>query len=52
RFDTSDDTVMEDESNQGRMIAEMDKDDAVVLMDEKEEDKKVEEAKVVESTQV
>nr|GFA64505.1 hypothetical protein [Tanacetum cinerariifolium] len=34
------------------MVAEMDKDDAVVLMDDKEEDKKVEEAKVVESTQV
>nr|GEV29430.1 hypothetical protein [Tanacetum cinerariifolium] len=48
RVDTSDDTVMDDESNQGRMIAEIDKDDAVVLMDEKEEDKKVEEAKVVE----
>nr|GEV67278.1 hypothetical protein [Tanacetum cinerariifolium] len=29
----------------GRMIDEMDKDDVVVLMDEKEEDKKVEEAK-------
>nr|GEV93940.1 hypothetical protein [Tanacetum cinerariifolium] len=29
----------------GRMIAEMDKDDDVVLMDDKEEDKKVEEAK-------
>nr|GFC81526.1 hypothetical protein [Tanacetum cinerariifolium] len=34
------------------MIAEIDKDDAVVLMDDKEEDKKVEEAKVVESAQV
>nr|GEZ86583.1 hypothetical protein [Tanacetum cinerariifolium] len=45
RVDTSDDTVMDDESNQGRMIAEMDKDDVVVLMDDKEEDKKVEEAK-------
>nr|GEV09495.1 hypothetical protein [Tanacetum cinerariifolium] len=52
RVDTSDDTVMDDESNQGRMIDEMDKDDAVVLMDEKEEDKKVEEAKVDESAQV
>nr|GEU97435.1 hypothetical protein [Tanacetum cinerariifolium] len=31
--------------NKGRMIAEMDKDDVVVLMDDKEEDKKVEEAK-------
>nr|GEX65384.1 hypothetical protein [Tanacetum cinerariifolium] len=35
----------DDESNQERMIVEMDKDDAVVLMDDKEEDKKVEEAK-------
>nr|GEZ36367.1 hypothetical protein [Tanacetum cinerariifolium] len=52
RVDTSDDTMMDDESNQGRMIDEMDKDDAVVLMDEKEEDKKVEEAKVDESAQV
>nr|GEV37746.1 retrotransposon protein, putative, unclassified [Tanacetum cinerariifolium] len=51
RVYTSDDTVMDDESNQGRMIDEMDKDDAVVLMDEKEEDKKVEEAKVDESAQ-
>nr|GEV97132.1 hypothetical protein [Tanacetum cinerariifolium] len=48
RVDTSNDTVMDDESNQERMIAEMDKDDAVVLMDDKEVDKKVEEAKVVE----
>nr|GEZ71109.1 hypothetical protein [Tanacetum cinerariifolium] len=52
RVDTSDDTVMDDESNQGRMINEIDKDDAVVLMDEQEEDKKVEEAKVDESAQV
>nr|GEU85384.1 putative ribonuclease H-like domain-containing protein [Tanacetum cinerariifolium] len=48
RVDTFDDTVMDNESNQGRMIAEMDTDDAVVLMDDKEEDKKVEEAKVDE----
>nr|GEU96219.1 putative ribonuclease H-like domain-containing protein [Tanacetum cinerariifolium] len=45
RVDTFDDTIMDDESNQERMIVEMDKDDAVVLMDDKEEDKKVEEAK-------
>nr|GEY42527.1 hypothetical protein [Tanacetum cinerariifolium] len=49
RVDTSDDIVMDDESNQGRMIDDMDKDDFVVLMDEKEEDKKVEEAKEDES---
>nr|GEV60155.1 hypothetical protein [Tanacetum cinerariifolium] len=52
RVDTSDVTVMNDESNQGRIIDEMDKYDAVVLMDEKEEDKKVEEANVDESAQV
>nr|GFB64917.1 hypothetical protein [Tanacetum cinerariifolium] len=52
RVDTSDDNVMDDESNQGRMIPEMEKDDVVVLMDDKEEDKKVEEAKVHESAQV
>nr|GFD40884.1 hypothetical protein [Tanacetum cinerariifolium] len=32
---------MDDESNQGRMIAEMDQDDDVVLKDDKEEDKEV-----------
>nr|GEV55475.1 hypothetical protein [Tanacetum cinerariifolium] len=37
---------------QGGMIAEMDKNDDVVLMDEKDEDKKVKEAKVIESAQV
>nr|GEV25934.1 ribonuclease H-like domain, reverse transcriptase, RNA-dependent DNA polymerase [Tanacetum cinerariifolium] len=52
RVDTSDDTMMDDKSNQGRMIAEMDKDDVVVLMDDKEEDKKVKEANVDESAQV
>nr|GFC41898.1 hypothetical protein [Tanacetum cinerariifolium] len=31
RVKTSDDTVMDDESNQGRMIAEMDQDDAVLI---------------------
>nr|GEV19273.1 retrovirus-related Pol polyprotein from transposon TNT 1-94 [Tanacetum cinerariifolium] len=38
--------------NKGRMIAEMNTDDVVVLMDDNEEDKKVEEAKVIESAQV
>nr|GEY97425.1 putative ribonuclease H-like domain-containing protein [Tanacetum cinerariifolium] len=51
-IDTSNDTVMDDASNHARMIAEIDKDDVVVLMDDKEEDKKVEEAKVDESAQV
>nr|GFA60154.1 hypothetical protein [Tanacetum cinerariifolium] len=58
RVKTSNDTVMDDESNQGRMIAEMDQDDVVVLEDDKEEDrevtdaiKDVKEAKVDESDQ-
>nr|GEV86819.1 hypothetical protein [Tanacetum cinerariifolium]GEV91247.1 hypothetical protein [Tanacetum cinerariifolium] len=44
RVDSSDDTVMEDVSNQGRMIDELDKDEGVVLMTQKEE-KKTEEVK-------
>nr|GEX08262.1 DNA helicase [Tanacetum cinerariifolium] len=58
RVETSDDTVMDDESNHRRMIAEVDQDDAVVLDDDKEEDKEVaddvkdvKEAKVDESAQ-
>nr|GEZ70096.1 hypothetical protein [Tanacetum cinerariifolium] len=58
RVESSDDTVIDDESNQGRMIAKMDQDDAVVLEDDKNEDrevadavKDVKEAKVDESTQ-
>nr|GEV09572.1 retrovirus-related Pol polyprotein from transposon TNT 1-94 [Tanacetum cinerariifolium] len=52
RVDTSDDTVIDDESNQGRMIAKLDEDDVVVLKGDKEEDKEVankdvEEVKVV-----
>nr|GEZ68574.1 hypothetical protein [Tanacetum cinerariifolium] len=50
RIDTSKDTVMEDASNQRRMIDDLDKDDDVALMDDKEEGK--EEAKVVEDDQV
>nr|GEU55516.1 hypothetical protein [Tanacetum cinerariifolium] len=57
RVETFDDTVMDDESNQGRMIAKMHQDDAVVLEDHKEDReiddavKDVEEAKVDESAQ-
>nr|GEY45736.1 hypothetical protein [Tanacetum cinerariifolium] len=58
RIETSDDTVMDDESNQGRMTAKIDQDDAIVLKDDEEEDKEVvdavkdvEKAKVVESAQ-
>nr|GFB56526.1 hypothetical protein [Tanacetum cinerariifolium] len=43
RINTSDDTVMEDASNQGRMIDDLDKDDVVALMDDKDEEKKEEE---------
>nr|GEV82867.1 hypothetical protein [Tanacetum cinerariifolium] len=44
---------MDDESNQGRMIAKMDQDDAVVLKDDKEEDKQVADAvKDVEEVKV
>nr|GEU38401.1 putative ribonuclease H-like domain-containing protein [Tanacetum cinerariifolium] len=52
RVDTFDDTVMDDESNQGRMITEMDKDDAVVLMDDKEEDKKEDKSEPAEVQEV
>nr|GEW79987.1 putative ribonuclease H-like domain-containing protein [Tanacetum cinerariifolium] len=45
RIKTSDDTVMEDASKQGRMIDDLDKDDDDVLMDDKEEKKKEEEVK-------
>nr|GEU89579.1 hypothetical protein [Tanacetum cinerariifolium] len=52
RVDTSEDTVMDDASNQERKIDEMDKDNVVALMDDKEKDKKEEEAKVVNDDQV
>nr|GEW72334.1 hypothetical protein [Tanacetum cinerariifolium] len=44
RVETSNDTVMDDESNQRRMIAEMYQDDVVVLEDDKEEDREVADA--------
>nr|GEW70268.1 integrase, catalytic region, zinc finger, CCHC-type, peptidase aspartic, catalytic [Tanacetum cinerariifolium] len=40
RVNTSNDTIMEDVSTQGRMIEELDKDEGAVLMNEKEEEKK------------
>nr|GEY69488.1 hypothetical protein [Tanacetum cinerariifolium] len=52
RVDTSEDTVIDDASNQGRIIDELDKDDDVALMDDKEEDKKEEEAKEDETAEV
>nr|GEV29677.1 hypothetical protein [Tanacetum cinerariifolium] len=45
RIDTSEDSVMKDASNQGRMIDNLDKDDVVDLMDDKGEEKKEEEVK-------
>nr|GEX39271.1 putative ribonuclease H-like domain-containing protein [Tanacetum cinerariifolium] len=44
RVESSDDSVMDDESNQERMIAEMDQGDAVVLEHDKEEDREVADA--------
>nr|GEY52836.1 hypothetical protein [Tanacetum cinerariifolium] len=52
RIDTSDDTVIEDASNQGRMIDALDSDEGVALMDDKEEEKKAEETKVAGDDQV
>nr|GEW30111.1 hypothetical protein [Tanacetum cinerariifolium] len=48
RIDSSDDTVMEDASNQGRRIDDLDKDDAI----DKEAEKKAKEAKVAGDDQV
>nr|GEV86243.1 ribonuclease H-like domain-containing protein [Tanacetum cinerariifolium] len=41
RIESSDNTIMEDVSNQGRMIDELDKDEGAVLMNEKEETEEV-----------
>nr|GEY86904.1 hypothetical protein [Tanacetum cinerariifolium] len=51
RVETSDETVMDDVSNQGRIIAKMDQDVDVVLEDDKEEDES-EPAKVQEVVDV
>nr|GEW40920.1 hypothetical protein [Tanacetum cinerariifolium] len=52
RIDTSDDTVMEDASNQGKMIDDLDSNAGVALIDDKEEEKKEKKAKVVGDDQV
>nr|GFB48450.1 hypothetical protein [Tanacetum cinerariifolium] len=52
RIDTSVDTEMKDASNQGRMIDALDSDAGVALMDDKEKEKKAEEAKVAGDDQV
>nr|GEW41814.1 putative reverse transcriptase domain-containing protein [Tanacetum cinerariifolium] len=50
RIESSDDTIMEDVSNQGRMIDESDKDEGAKLMNEKEEKETEEEAVEVVTT--
>nr|GEW16272.1 putative ribonuclease H-like domain-containing protein [Tanacetum cinerariifolium] len=49
RVDTSDDTIIEDVSNQGRMIDKLDRDEGAVLIGEKEEEKKAKEVKDITS---
>nr|GEU45870.1 hypothetical protein [Tanacetum cinerariifolium] len=44
RVETSDETVMDNESNQKRMIAEMDQNADVVLKDDKKDDREVDDA--------
>nr|GFA47277.1 hypothetical protein [Tanacetum cinerariifolium] len=45
RIDTSDDTIIEDVSNQGRMKDELERDEGVALTAKKEEERKPDEAK-------
>nr|GEY77019.1 hypothetical protein [Tanacetum cinerariifolium] len=52
RIESSDDIDMEDASNQGRMIAELDRDTDVALMVDEGTRKKVEDAQVVRDEQV
>nr|GEW46082.1 hypothetical protein [Tanacetum cinerariifolium] len=52
RIDSSDDTKMEDASNQGRMIDELDMDEGVALMDDKGAKQKEKEAQVAGDDQV
>nr|GEV21610.1 putative ribonuclease H-like domain-containing protein [Tanacetum cinerariifolium] len=52
RIDSSDDTEMEDASNQRRIINELDRDAGVALMDDKEKEKKAKEAKIAGDDQV
>nr|GEV95884.1 hypothetical protein [Tanacetum cinerariifolium] len=52
RIGSSDDTVMEDASNQGMMIDALDSDACVALMNDKEDEKKVKEANVEDEPKV
>nr|GFA04403.1 hypothetical protein [Tanacetum cinerariifolium] len=52
RIESSDDIDMEDAPNQGRMIADLDRDKGVALMDDEETEKKAEDAQVADDEQV
>nr|GEU86149.1 hypothetical protein [Tanacetum cinerariifolium] len=52
RFESSDDIDMEDASNQGRMIADLDRDEGITLMDDEGAKKKAEDAQVAGDEQV
>nr|GEZ94660.1 hypothetical protein [Tanacetum cinerariifolium] len=52
RIESSADTDMEDASNQGRMIADLDRDTCVALMDDEGAEKKAEDAQVAGDEQV
>nr|GEV38566.1 hypothetical protein [Tanacetum cinerariifolium] len=52
RIDSLDDTEMEDASNQRRMIDELDKDEGVALMDDKEKKRKQKRLKLLDEPEV
>nr|GEV58656.1 hypothetical protein [Tanacetum cinerariifolium] len=52
RIESSDDIDMEDATNQGRMIAKLDRDEGIALMDDEGEEKKAEDTQVVGDEQV
>nr|GEX50726.1 hypothetical protein [Tanacetum cinerariifolium] len=52
RIESSADTDMEDASNQGRMIAELDRDEGIALIDDEGAEKKVEDAEVADDEEV
>nr|GEW38750.1 hypothetical protein [Tanacetum cinerariifolium] len=52
RIESSNDIDMEDVSNQERMIAELDRDEGIALMDDEGEEKKAEDAQVAGDEQV
>nr|GFD19311.1 hypothetical protein [Tanacetum cinerariifolium] len=52
RIESSDDIDMEDASNQGRMIAELDRDEGIALMDDEGEENKAKDAYVAGDEQV